>query len=259
MTLRRELAKIVNLEAGARVFGPGSYLYRQGEACASCFVLLSGWVALSTLLDDGSCQTLDFALPGSVLGLQSKIGGGIYHSAQCLSVSRAYVFPYRKLESVVEANPRLAMLLCRQIAAGEARAHDHLTNLGLRDARGRIAHLLLELYVRLFYRLPATPGEVISVPLSQSQIGAALGLTHVHVCRTLQTLREEKVIRLTNRKLEIISPRALLASAGIDVDRIDNEADEMPDHTELGPVWANDLLPAGWVSTSEYPVLALSS
>jgi CRP-like cAMP-binding protein len=254
MPLRRELARVANLETGARVFDAGSYLYRQGEACASCFVVLSGWVALSTLLDDGSCQTLDFALPGSVLGLQAS-SGGTYHSAQCLSVSRIYPVPHHKFDSIVEANPRLAILLYRQIATDKARAHDHLTNLGLRHARGRIAHLLLELYVRLFQRLPATLGEVVSMPVSQVQIGAALGLTFVHVCRTMRTLRKEKVIQLSNRKLEIIDPRAFIANAGIDLDRIDDEDEERHVRTEKRPDPATDLLPAGWISTCEYPTL----
>src|SRR5207248_753797 len=95
-----------------------------------------------------------------------------------------YAFPRRKLDIIIETNPRLAILLCRQITANEARAHDHLANIGLRDARHRIAHLLLELYARVRGRLPAERGETIQLPLSQGQIGQALGLTYVHVCRT---------------------------------------------------------------------------
>ena len=45
-------------------------LYRQGEVCSRYFIVLNGWIALSVLLDDGSCQILDFALPGAVLGFQ---------------------------------------------------------------------------------------------------------------------------------------------------------------------------------------------
>ncbi len=144
----------------------------------------------------------------------------MYHSARCLSVVRVYAFPRQKLD-INEANPRLAVLLCRQVTAYEARAHDHLANLGLRCARERIAHLLLEIYVRLRRRLPAEPGETIQLPLSQGNIGHALGITHVHVSRTLQTFREQKIVRLANHRLEIINPPALIAAAGITHDLLD--------------------------------------
>ena len=99
-----------------------------------------------------------------------------------------------------------------------ARAHDHLANVGLRDAKQRIAHLLLELYVRVRGRLPVEPGETIQLPLSQGQIGQAVGLTYVHVCRTLQILRERGIIQFANHNLEIIDPVALIATAGVEYD-----------------------------------------
>jgi CRP/FNR family transcriptional regulator, anaerobic regulatory protein len=165
-------------------------IYRQGDVCSTYFVVLSGWIALSMLLDDSSCQILDFALPGAVLGLQSTQNSLMYHSARCLSTARGFAFPRHQLDTIVETNPRLAVLLCRQIASDGARAHDHLANLGLRGATERIAHLLLEIYVRLRGNLPDNPGETLHLPLSQGHIGQALGLTDVHVSRTLQVLRE---------------------------------------------------------------------
>ena len=142
----------------------------------------------------------------------------MYHSARCLSVVRVYAFPRQKLDSMIEANPRLAIMFCRQVTADEARAHDHLANVGLRDAKQRIAHLLLELYVRVRGRLPVEPGETIQLPLSQGQIGQAVGLTYVHVCRTLQILRERGIVQFANHNLEIIDPAALIATAGVEVD-----------------------------------------
>jgi len=152
---------------------------------------------------------------------------------------------------MVEANSRLAVVLCRQIIADEARAHDHLTNLGLRSARERIAHLLLELYVRLYDRLPSTAGEVISLPLSQEQIGNALGLTFVHVSRMLRGLREERIVRLANHRLEIIGPRALIVAAGVCLDGLDEKMKASARVAPAPDIPATGLLPAGWMSMAE--------
>jgi CRP-like cAMP-binding protein len=252
MPIRKELEAITDLEAGARVVPGGSDLYRQGDVCSTYFIVLSGWIALSLLLDDGSCQILDFAQPGAVLGFQSAPNAPMYHSARSLSVVRVYAFPRRNLDIIIETNPRLAVLLCRQITANEARAHDHLTNLGLRGARERIAHLLLEIYVRLRYRLPVEPGETIHLPLSQGHIGQALGLTYVHVCRTLHILREQKIVCLANHKLEIIDPSALMAAAGIEHDALDDQQlarqpAPIPLASSPPNQYATGSLPAGWM------------
>ena len=114
MPIRKELGTIADLEAGARVIPIGSDLYRQGDICFTYFIVLNGWIALSVLLDDGSCQILDFALPGAILGFQQAPNAPMYHSARCLSVVRVYAFPRRKLDIIIETNPRLAILLCRQ-------------------------------------------------------------------------------------------------------------------------------------------------
>ena len=251
MPIRKELATIADLETGAKVIPSGSDLYRQGEICSTYYVVLSGWIALSALLDDGSCQILDFALPGAVLGFQSGAGAPMYHSARCLSVVRVYAFPRGRLDTIIESNPFLAVLLCRQIAGDEARAHDHLTNLGLRGARERIARLLLEIYVRVRRRLPAEPGEIIQLPLSQGHIGQALGLTYVHVCRTLQILREQKIVRFANHRLEIMDPPPLMAAAGIEVDALDCQHHvRFPEPARAhSPAerHATGWLPAGWM------------
>ena len=223
MPIRKELGTIADLETGAKVIPAGTDLYRQGDICSTYFIILNGWLALSVLLDDGSCQILDFVLPGAILGFQQAANAPMYHSARCLSVVRVYAFPRRKLDVIIETNPRLAILMCRQITANEARAHDHLANIGLRDARQRIAHLLLELYVRVRQRLPVERGEIFQLPLSQGQIGQALGLTYVHVSRTLQILREQKIVRFANQKLEIIDPPALMAAAGMELDLHDDQ------------------------------------
>ena len=84
MPIRTELGTIADLEAGARVIPTGTDLYRQGDICSTYFIVLGGWIALSVLLDDGSCQILDFALPGAILGFQQAPDAPMYHSARCL-------------------------------------------------------------------------------------------------------------------------------------------------------------------------------
>jgi len=218
MTIRGELAEISHPESVTRFIPTGAELYSQGEVCHRCFVLLDGWVALSTLLDDGSCQILDFTAPGALLGFQLAPNVPMYHSARCLTAVRICAYPRSVFDKLVERNSRLAFLLFRQASSDEARAHDHLVNVSLRAARERIAHLLLELYVKVRHQLPIRPHETILLPLTQTDIGQAVGLTGVHVSRTLRVLREQGIVRLANHMLEIVDPIAFTRAAGLETD-----------------------------------------
>lgn len=95
------------------------------------------------------------------------------------------------------------------------RGCDHLISTASRDAHGRIAHLLVELYFRQTHRLPHGRGETIALPLTLALIGEAVALTTEHASRTLRRLREEGVIRLRRGQLLICDPDALIRASGV--------------------------------------------
>jgi len=221
MPIKRELDGMNGLKSHIRLASPGTDLYRQGDLCPNYFLVIDGWVALSVVLDDGSCQILDFVLPGTLLGFQSDPDAHLYHSARCLSFVRVCRYPRQDFDAVIAANPRLALLLSRQAASSEARVHAHLVNVGLRSARERIAHLLLELYLRAHRRPPTKPGDVLHLPVTQSHVGQAVGLTAIHVSRTLTLLREQRVVHLANHVLTVLDPVALIGIAGTNIGACD--------------------------------------
>jgi len=215
MPIRRVLEEANSLRSVTRVLPTGAELYRQGDSCATCFYVASGWIALSTLLENGACQIVDFAVPGAFLGYPFLSSIPRCHSARCITPVQVLCYSADQLDRVIVQNPKLAMLLCRQAALQEWRAHDHLVNLGLRGARERIAHLLFELYIRLRGHTPNRARETIHIPLSQGHIGQAVGLTNVHVSRTLHALREQGIAQFVKHDLEILDPNAFVRAAGL--------------------------------------------
>lgn len=213
MPIRRQLDAIANLGGADRVLDAGATLYRQGERCNAFFFVISGWITLTTLLENGNCQILDFVIPGALLGFPFLSGLPRRHSAMCVTPVRVVCYPEVRLDDAIVKNAELAIVLCRQAALDEWRAHDHLTNVGLRSARERIAHLLLELSIRLAGR-PPRKGESFRIPLTQSHVGQAVGLTSVHVSRTLRSLREQGILRFVKQDLHILDPVALGRAAG---------------------------------------------
>ena len=108
------------------------------------------------------------------------------------------------------------MQLAGLIAQDRSLAYDQLSSIGRGSARERVAHLLLELFVRYRMRWPGHRSEEMHLPLTQEHIGDATGLTGVHVNRVLRDLRKDGVVEFHYRRLRILNPDRLVDVAGID-------------------------------------------
>ena len=215
-----EIAVVKRFKSGNRELRAGADLYCQDEGCDELFTLLDGWVFLYQILEDGRRQILDFALPGAFLGFQPDLDAPASHSAQCLTDLAVCIFPRRNLLDLCRENPELALRMAWITARDGALAREHLTNVGRRSARERVAHLLLELFYRVRRRTPSTGGNAVGLPLTQEHIADALGLTTVHVNRTLRALREAELASVRGRTLSLRDPDALDAIAGFDPESV---------------------------------------
>lgn len=194
---------------------PGDSLYFQGDACRHIYLLLDGWAFRHQILEDGRRQILDFANPGVVFGLP---GSGIMsHSLETLTSCTFSVFTRERLFDLMRDVPALGFRLLEIMAAAESRAFEHLTSIGRRTARERVAHLLLELVSRSQCLAPDRSAGTMCLPLMLPHIADALGLTSETVCRALSAMRREKIVWLRGQKLEILDLNRLGEAASVDL------------------------------------------
>ncbi len=201
---------------GDRKIEAGRDLFSIGSSGKSIFNLLEGWVAVYTLLEDGRRQIVQFALPGAILGVLPSRRAPATVGAQALTEVAVSVIPVSVLTSHSQADPEIGMRLARSLAHDCNLAFDHLTSIGRRSARERVAHLLLELFTRYRAQWPGNRSEEMVLPLTQEQIGDATGLTFVHVNRVLSALRKEGIVQFHYRRLRILDPDRLIEVAGVD-------------------------------------------
>ena len=201
---------------GDRKMAAGRDLFSIGDASKSIFNLLSGWVAIYTLLEDGRRQIVHFALPGAVMGMPTFKGAQVSYGALALTEVVVSVISNSVLATASRDDPEMSMRLASALARDTSMAYDHMTSIGRRTARERVAHLLLELFTRYRAQWPGNRIEEMAIPLTQEQIGDATGLTYVHVNRVLSTLRKEKIVHFHYRRLRILDPDRLIEVAGVD-------------------------------------------
>jgi CRP-like cAMP-binding protein len=90
-------------------------------------------------------------------------------------------------------------------------------SLGRRSAQARMAHVFCEMLIRLEV-VGMTENHSYDFPLTQTELGECLGLTAVHVNRTLQELRRAGLITLEGRRLTILDLESLQSIAQFEPD-----------------------------------------
>ncbi len=210
------LYEIASYKSGDREFKAGQDIFSLGEPCDSIYNLASGWVILYNILEDGRRQILHFALPGTVLGWHPAKGAMMTYSAQALTDAVVCPIPHNALPTLVNQRPELGLRLAWLIGRDRSLAFDRLTSIGRHSARERVAHLLLELFIRYRAQWPGSQIEEMHLPLTQEHIGDATGLTSVHVNRVLQDLRKDGIVEFHYRRLRILDPDKLVDEAGVD-------------------------------------------
>lgn len=200
---------------GDRRIAAGRDIICIGSTSGTIFNILDGWVALYTLLPDGRRQIVQFALPGAVLGLFPS-GGQATFGAQALTETVLSVIPYPQFCLLTRDDPAIALRMAISLARDCDLAFERITSIGRRTARERVAHLLLELFIRYRAKMPEDPIEEMHLPMTQEQLGDAIGLTFVHVNRVLRRLRRDGVVEFHYRRLRILNSDKLIKIAGMD-------------------------------------------
>lgn len=174
-----------------------------GSRYESFYVNHDGWLLRYKILHNGSRQIIDFILPGQIFGLQACVFKNSLYSVATITETSLSVIPFEVIDDVFERSPRLAKTLFWSAGCEAAILAEHLIDAARRSAYERVSHLLLELFVRL-KAAGLTNDMSFEMPLTQELIGDALGLTTVHVNRTIRSLREDKLIAIDRKLVTIL-------------------------------------------------------
>src|SRR3954465_2808349 len=191
------------LNGTIKTVGPRQDLVREGDRPSACCLILDGFAYRYKLTETGKRQIFSFHIPGDIPDLQSLHLDVMDHSLSSLSACKAMFIPHETIRDLARQGPRIGDAFWRATLIDGAVFRAWILGLGRREAYGRMAHLLCELYVRL-KAVGLTNGDAYAFPLTQAEFGDALGLSTVHVNRTLQDLRGEGLITLRSGSVAVL-------------------------------------------------------
>jgi CRP-like cAMP-binding protein len=210
-----ERSVLAGIDGAVKELAPHTDAVREGDRPSSISLLLNGFMCCYKLVQDGRRQILSFHLPGDIPDLQSLMLRVMDHSIGTLSPCRIAVVPHDSLLALMRRHPDVATLLWRDTLITAAILREWMVGIGRRSAYARIAHVLCELMLRMSAVGLAEDGTC-DLPLTQNEFADALGLSTVHVNRTLQELRADGLIRLHSGSLTILDWDELRAVGGFD-------------------------------------------
>ncbi len=179
---------------------PGSYAVREGEPPSGCGVLVSGFAYRQKLTGDGGRQILSIHIPGEALDFQNIFLNVADHSVQMLTRGHLAVVARAEIQAIARRSASIghAILVSTLVEASIFR--EWILNVGRRDAKSRLAHVLCELAVRLDAH-GLTDHMGYHLPMTQAELADALGLTPVHLNRVIRSLECDGLINRSKRDL----------------------------------------------------------
>jgi CRP-like cAMP-binding protein len=192
---------------------PAAYVVREGERLDRSCLLVSGFAYRHKVTVDGARQIVSVHVPGDFLDLEGALLNIADHNVQALGRCEMAFIPRTAIRELILSHPRVAMAMWIDTLIDSSIFREWVVNVGRRDARSRIAHLLCEFARRLEVAGLAEEYRY-ELPMTQEQLADATGLTSVHINRTLQALSREGLIERNKRFIAIPKWEALRRVAG---------------------------------------------
>jgi len=195
-------AALAAIATKTRVIAARRDLVSEGDKPTHVHLVIRGWAARSKMLPDGRRSLVSFFIPGDFCDLNIYILRAMDHSISAITPLKVAQLEPDQLLEVMSKRPRVIQALLWHELVGAAVQREWTHNLGARPAYERIAHLFVELFLRM-RSVDLTYGDSCDFPLTQYDLAEATGLTPVHVNRTLQSLRADGLVELERRRLVI--------------------------------------------------------
>jgi CRP-like cAMP-binding protein len=210
-----ERQAILELPVTVRDLRADQDIVRDQDRPSQCCLILTGFACRYKMTPAGKRQIFSFHIPGDIPDMQSIHLSVMDHSLGTLTASKVAFIPHEHVRALNRRCPRIADMFWRDTLIDAAVFREWMAGLGRRDALARMAHLLCELFLR-FKAVGLANGQGFELPLTQAELADALGLSTVHVNRTIQELRGKNLIVLRGGSVTVSDWEALKAAGEFD-------------------------------------------
>jgi CRP-like cAMP-binding protein len=206
---------LLRVKGEVRTVDKGKDILSAGDVPHFSVVVLKGFLCRHSWKRDGTRQIHSFYIPTDAPSLETLHIDYLDNSLAAVVTSTIGVIPHPEIFRIMEERPRLQALLWRETLVQAAVFREWLARNSTLPAHSAMAHLFCEMFVRA-EAAGLLAANSCEMPTTQETLAHALGLTAVHVNRTLQLLRESGLIDLKNGRLYVHDYQKLAELADFD-------------------------------------------
>lgn len=192
-----------------------SDVVHEGDPVDRCCLLIEGFAARYKEAASGARQIVSFHLRGDLLDVEHLLLDTADHSVQVISDATLAWIPKAELIRLAWERPAVGKALWRMCLIDASIFREWVLNVGRRNARTRIAHMLCEFVARCEAAGLGT-AQGFELPMTQQQIADATGMTTVHVNRTLRSLDQDHALSRSANQFRIHDWRRLCSIGDFD-------------------------------------------
>lgn len=206
-------AEVLALPHKTKLLERGDYIVEEGDRPDFCCVLLAGFAIRHKIVGSGNRQIVAIQIKGDIVDLQNSVLGLADHSVQMLTSGKIAMIPREEVLRIAGERPAVGRAMWLDTLVEGSISREWVANVGRRDARTRIAHLLCEFALRLKVAGLGEENQYY-LPMTQEQLADTTGLTSVHVNRTIRSLEADGFIQRTSARAIHIGNWRQLAEVG---------------------------------------------
>lgn len=189
----RDKEGVLSLKGYERRFNRNTEIIDAGQQLDSVLIVKEGWAIRYKTLDDGRRQVLNVLLPGDMFDLQVLVAAEADHSVMAVTDLDTLSITPSVFRDILTQSGKLTLAFWWMQVQEEAFLREQIVRNGQQSARERIGHFLLELHRRVQIVDKGTR-DGFRLPLTQTIIADALGLTPIHTNRVMRQLERDDLI-----------------------------------------------------------------
>lgn len=175
----------------------GDLLFSEGETALGFFIVAGGAVKIYKLSPEGKERILHIVHPGGTFAEADIFGNGLYPAyAEPLQKSQVVFFPKREFLLLLHEHAQIAINMIGGLSRFLRQFAAQIEELTFKDVPARLACYLLE--------LAGDEAEVVSLPISKTQLASRLGTVSETLSRTFRKLSEEALLQVDGKVITLL-------------------------------------------------------
>ena len=192
--------KQIKLHSNIVAYQENDVIFKQDTRTSHFMFILSGLIKLYRENRNNKVKIIKLGIPGELLGINSVLGEETFsYSAAALEKTTIQIIDYNVMESVLLNNGQFARALMGSICSDNLGIFKRLISQSQKQLPGRIADIILYFAETIYH------SKNFSFPLTRTELAELAGTTKESLIRTLTEFKNDKIIVLEGKKVQIIS------------------------------------------------------